>query len=111
MSCTFLCLIRQRDEGELALHFLPAADSRGLEKKPGRTKKLWIGLGLLLAAASVAILTGLLVWHFHRELPSVKLYFNNSIVVSTQTFDTINSEITQLFICHICLTANKLTKK
>lgn len=88
LSCPFLCLIQQGDEWESGLQFLPATDSRRLEKKPGRTKKLWMGLGLLLAAACVALLTGLLVWHFHRELPSLKLYLNTSIVVSAQTSDS-----------------------
>lgn len=79
MSCPLLCLIQQGDES--VLQFLPASDSRGLEKKPGRTKKLWMGLSLLLAAVCIALLTGLLVWHFHRELLSIKLYLNTSIAV------------------------------
>lgn len=62
-----MCLCVQ-DDWDTTLHFLPATDSKQLEKKPGRRKKLWIGVGLLLAAAAVALLTGLLVWHFHREL-------------------------------------------
>lgn len=76
------CLIQQQDDWESGLHFLPASDSRGLEKKPGRTKKLWVGLGLLLAAVSVALLTGLLVWHFHRELPLINLYYYSGNILS-----------------------------
>uniref|UniRef100_A0A8C9XTN0 ST14 transmembrane serine protease matriptase b n=1 Tax=Sander lucioperca TaxID=283035 RepID=A0A8C9XTN0_SANLU len=47
--------------------FLPASDSKHLEKKPGRRKKTWLGVGLVLGAAAVALLSGLLVWHFHCE--------------------------------------------
>uniref|UniRef100_H3CA45 ST14 transmembrane serine protease matriptase b n=1 Tax=Tetraodon nigroviridis TaxID=99883 RepID=H3CA45_TETNG len=47
------------------LHFLPATDTKPLEKMSGRRKKLWMGLGLLLLAAAVALTTGLLVWHFN----------------------------------------------
>lgn len=53
---------------DTTLQFLPASDSKRLEKKPGRRKKLWVGVGLLLSSAAVALLTGLLVWHFHCEL-------------------------------------------
>uniref|UniRef100_A0A3Q3K6S5 Suppression of tumorigenicity 14b n=1 Tax=Monopterus albus TaxID=43700 RepID=A0A3Q3K6S5_MONAL len=42
------------------LEFLPASDSKKLEKKPGQRRTLWVGVGLLL--------TGLLVWNFHCEL-------------------------------------------
>lgn len=67
-----LSVVLQEEEWESGLQFLQATDSRQLEKKPGRRKKMWIGLGLVLASAGVALLTGLLVWHFHRELPSNK---------------------------------------
>lgn len=72
---SFVSSIQQGDEWESGLQFLPATDSRRLEKKPGRTKRLWMGLGLLLAAVCVALLTGLLVWHFHRELHFIKTLF------------------------------------
>uniref|UniRef100_A0A3B4XEE2 ST14 transmembrane serine protease matriptase b n=1 Tax=Seriola lalandi dorsalis TaxID=1841481 RepID=A0A3B4XEE2_SERLL len=62
--------------------FLPASDSKHLEKKPGRRKKLWIGVGLVLAAAAVALLTGLLVWHFHCELISITFIHTGSVVRS-----------------------------
>ncbi|KAK2898169.1 ST14 transmembrane serine protease matriptase b isoform X1 [Channa argus] len=45
--------------------FLPATDGKRLEKKPGRKKKLGIILAVVVLAALVALLTGLLVWHFH----------------------------------------------
>lgn len=58
----------QDPDWDTAVEFLPAPDSKRLEKKPGRRKKLWIGVGLLLSAAALSLITGLLVWHFHCEL-------------------------------------------
>uniref|UniRef100_A0A3B5QSP6 ST14 transmembrane serine protease matriptase b n=1 Tax=Xiphophorus maculatus TaxID=8083 RepID=A0A3B5QSP6_XIPMA len=46
---------------------MQAPDSRDVEKDPGRRRRLWAGLSLLIAAGALALLTGLLVWHFHRE--------------------------------------------
>uniref|UniRef100_A0A7N6BG35 Suppression of tumorigenicity 14b n=1 Tax=Anabas testudineus TaxID=64144 RepID=A0A7N6BG35_ANATE len=56
--------------------FLPATDSKRLEKKPGRRKQLVIVAGVLVAAAAVALLTGLLVWNFHlrSDLRVKRLY-------------------------------------
>ncbi|KAI3357911.1 hypothetical protein L3Q82_016294 [Scortum barcoo] len=69
------------------LQFLPASDSQQLEKKPGRRKKLWMGVGLLLAAAAVALLTGLLVWHFHlRRDVRVKKVYIGSMGINNQRF-------------------------
>lgn len=79
MLCPPVSVVLQEEEWESGLQFLPATDSRRLEKKPGCRKKLWIGLGLLLASAAVALLTGLLVWHFHRELPSNKPLFKTQM--------------------------------
>ena len=52
-------------EWDTALHFLPTTDTKRLEKPPGGRRKLWVGLGLLLLAVVVALLTGTLVWHFN----------------------------------------------
>lgn len=56
------------EDWDTTLQFLPATDAKRLQKMPGRQKKLWVGLGLLLLAAVVALVTGLLVWHFNCEL-------------------------------------------
>lgn len=56
------------EDWDTTLQFLPATDGKRLEKVSGRQKKLWIGVGLLLLAGVVALLTGLLVWHFNCEL-------------------------------------------
>lgn len=55
------------EDWDTTLQFLPATDRKRLEKVPGR-QKLLIGVGLLLLAVVVALLTGLLVWHFNCEL-------------------------------------------
>uniref|UniRef100_UPI0037E8B79A suppressor of tumorigenicity 14 protein homolog n=1 Tax=Semicossyphus pulcher TaxID=241346 RepID=UPI0037E8B79A len=77
---------RDRD-WDTTLQFLPAVDTRQLEKKPGRRKKLWIGVGLLLSAAAVALLTGLLVWHYHlRSDVRVKKVYIGSMGINNQPF-------------------------
>lgn len=54
-------------EWDTTLQFLPTTDTKPLEKMSGRRKKLWIGLGLLFLAVAVALMTGLLVWHYNGE--------------------------------------------
>uniref|UniRef100_A0A4W6FUJ7 ST14 transmembrane serine protease matriptase b n=1 Tax=Lates calcarifer TaxID=8187 RepID=A0A4W6FUJ7_LATCA len=72
---------------DAGLQFLPATDSKKLEKKPGRRKRLWIGVGLLVSAAALALLTGLLVWHFHlRRDVRVKRVYIGSMGISDRRF-------------------------
>uniref|UniRef100_A0A3B5QZT1 ST14 transmembrane serine protease matriptase b n=1 Tax=Xiphophorus maculatus TaxID=8083 RepID=A0A3B5QZT1_XIPMA len=61
---------------DVSEQFLQAPDSRDVEKDPGRRRRLWAGLSLLIAAGALALLTGLLVWHFHlrRDVRMTKLY-------------------------------------
>ncbi|CAB1433875.1 unnamed protein product [Pleuronectes platessa] len=67
--------------------FLPAADNKHLEKKPGRRRTLWVGLGLVLSAAAVSLLTGLLVWHYHlRSDVRVKRVYIGSMGIRDQNF-------------------------
>ncbi|XP_036960339.1 suppressor of tumorigenicity 14 protein homolog [Acanthopagrus latus] len=78
---------RQDPDWDTAVEFLPAPDSKRLEKKPGRRKKLWIGVGLLLSAAALSLITGLLVWHFHlRSDVRVKRIYIGSMGISDQRF-------------------------
>lgn len=56
------------EDFDTTVQFLPATDGKTLEKMSSRQKKLWVGVGLLLLAVVVALTTGLLVWHFNREL-------------------------------------------
>lgn len=109
LLCPLVSVVPQEEEWESGLQFLQATDSRRLEKKPGRRKKLWIGLGLLLASAAVALLTGLLVWHFHRELPSNKPLFktrrrnrnlltdcNQSVLHSSRSFYNVKTKCAKI---------------
>ncbi|KAF7210448.1 suppressor of tumorigenicity 14 protein homolog [Nothobranchius furzeri] len=73
---------------DTTLQFLPASDSTRLEKKPGCRKQLWIGLGLLISAAALALLTGLLVWHFHlRSSVRIKRVYIGAMGISDRRFD------------------------
>ncbi|XP_070696320.1 suppressor of tumorigenicity 14 protein homolog [Pempheris klunzingeri] len=77
----------QNHDWDATLQFLPAPDSKRLEKKPGRRKRLWVGVGLLLSAAGVALLTGLLVWHFHlRSDVRMKKIYIGSMEINNQRF-------------------------
>ncbi|XP_022068557.2 suppressor of tumorigenicity 14 protein homolog [Acanthochromis polyacanthus] len=79
--------VLQDPEWDTTLQFLPASDGRKLEKKPGFRRKLWMGVGLLLAAAALALLTGLLVWHFHlRNDVRVKRVYIGAMEISSQPF-------------------------
>ncbi|KAM7405386.1 hypothetical protein PAMP_012653 [Pampus punctatissimus] len=72
---------------DTTLQFLPASDSNQLEKKPGRRKKLWIGVILVLSAIALALLTGLLVWHFHlRTDIRVKRVYIGSMGITNKLF-------------------------
>lgn len=46
------------------MQFLPASDNKKLEKKKG-LGKIGAVIGVVVFAAVVALMTGLLVWHFH----------------------------------------------
>lgn len=49
-------------------HLLEAPDKTRVEKISGRTRKVSLIVGLVVCAAVLALVTGLLVWHFHRKL-------------------------------------------
>uniref|UniRef100_A0A3Q3K8R3 Suppression of tumorigenicity 14b n=1 Tax=Monopterus albus TaxID=43700 RepID=A0A3Q3K8R3_MONAL len=72
-----LCL--QDNDWDPTLEFLPASDSKKLEKKPGQRRTLWVGVGLLL--------TGLLVWNFHlrSDVRMTRVYIG-SMGINNQPF-------------------------
>ncbi|KAF7646510.1 hypothetical protein LDENG_00186970 [Lucifuga dentata] len=77
----------QDAELDTIMQFLPASDSRKLEKKLWRSRKLWIGVGFIFLAVGVALLSGLLVWNFnlHNDVWIRKLYIG-SLGISNQQF-------------------------
>ncbi|XP_039656436.1 suppressor of tumorigenicity 14 protein homolog [Perca fluviatilis] len=93
-----------RQDGDLDTTqvFLQASDSKHLEKKPGRRKRTWLGLGLVLGAGAVALLTGMLVWHFHlRSDVRVKKLYIGQMGINNQRYqaayeDPSSSEFSQL---------------
>ncbi|KAJ8280279.1 hypothetical protein GJAV_G00052680 [Gymnothorax javanicus] len=69
-----------------SVQFLPASDSRKLEKKKGPGKVGAI-IGIVIFAAVVALMTGLLVWHFHfRKESKIKKIYTGSLRITNQIF-------------------------
>ncbi|XP_034024411.1 suppression of tumorigenicity 14a [Thalassophryne amazonica] len=70
-----------------SVQFLPASDNKKLEKKKGPSK---IGalFGVIIFAAVIALMTGLLVWHFHyRKDVRVKKIYTGSLHITNQVFE------------------------
>lgn len=49
------------------MQFLPASDANKLRKRR-ISRRAIVAIGLPTALAIIALVTGLLVWHFHSEL-------------------------------------------
>ncbi|XP_016315963.1 suppressor of tumorigenicity 14 protein homolog [Sinocyclocheilus anshuiensis] len=71
---------------DTAVTFLPASDNKKLEKKRG-PGKVGIIVGLVILAAVLALIIGLLVWHFHfrKDLKLQKIY-TGSLRITNQVF-------------------------
>ncbi|XP_016375881.1 suppressor of tumorigenicity 14 protein homolog [Sinocyclocheilus rhinocerous] len=71
---------------EQAVTFLPASDNKKLEKKRG-PGKVGIIVALVILAAILALIIGLLVWHFHfrKDLKSQRIY-TGSLRITNQAF-------------------------
>uniref|UniRef100_A0A8C2CFA7 Suppression of tumorigenicity 14a n=1 Tax=Cyprinus carpio TaxID=7962 RepID=A0A8C2CFA7_CYPCA len=71
---------------EQADTFLPASDNQKLEKKRG-PGKVGIIVAVVTLAAVLALIIGLLVWHFHfhKDLKSQKIY-TGSLRITNQVF-------------------------
>uniref|UniRef100_A0A3Q0RYF7 ST14 transmembrane serine protease matriptase b n=1 Tax=Amphilophus citrinellus TaxID=61819 RepID=A0A3Q0RYF7_AMPCI len=78
---------------DVNLQFLPATDSKQLEKKLYERKRLWIGVGMLICA--LALMTGLLVWHFNRKL-TLSDFVHTSSHFLPEYEDPSSSEFTEL---------------
>ncbi|XP_062242553.1 ST14 transmembrane serine protease matriptase a [Platichthys flesus] len=72
---------------DTAVQFLPASDNKKLEKKKG-PGKVGAVIGVIIFAAVIALMTGLLVWHFHfRKNVRVKRMYSGSMRITNQVFD------------------------
>ncbi|XP_016108307.1 suppressor of tumorigenicity 14 protein homolog [Sinocyclocheilus grahami] len=66
--------------------FLPASDAKKLQKKRISFRAM-VAIGLPTALAIIALVTGLLVWHFHyRYNGRVRKLFSGYLTISSQTF-------------------------
>ncbi|XP_016356921.1 suppressor of tumorigenicity 14 protein homolog, partial [Sinocyclocheilus anshuiensis] len=66
--------------------FLPASDAKKLQKKRVSLRAI-VAIGLPTALAIIALVTGLLVWHFHyRYNGRVRKMFSGYLTISSQTF-------------------------
>ncbi|KAK2846663.1 hypothetical protein Q5P01_009662 [Channa striata] len=71
---------------DTSVQFLPASDSKKLEKKKG-PGKIGVVVGVVVAAALIALLIGLLVWHFHfRRDAWVRRMYTGSMRITNQVF-------------------------
>ncbi|GAA6235702.1 suppressor of tumorigenicity 14 protein [Lates japonicus] len=72
---------------DTTLQFLPASDNKKLEKKKG-PGKIGAVIGVVIFAAVVALMAGLLVWHFHfRKDVRVKKMYSGSMRITNQVFE------------------------
>ncbi|XP_054650729.1 ST14 transmembrane serine protease matriptase a [Dunckerocampus dactyliophorus] len=77
----------QDKDWDTTVQFLPASDNKKLEKKKGPSK-VGAVIGVLIFAAVVALMTGLLVWHFHfRKDVRVKKMYSGSMRITNQVFE------------------------
>ncbi|XP_061828384.1 ST14 transmembrane serine protease matriptase a [Nerophis lumbriciformis] len=77
----------QDKEWDTTVQFLPAPDNKKLEKKKGPSK-VGAVIGVLVFAAVVALMAGLLVWHFHfRKDVRVKKMYSGSMRITNQVFE------------------------
>uniref|UniRef100_A0A8C4DVY1 ST14 transmembrane serine protease matriptase a n=1 Tax=Dicentrarchus labrax TaxID=13489 RepID=A0A8C4DVY1_DICLA len=72
---------------DTSVQFLPASDNKKLEKKKGPGKAGAV-IGVVIFVAVVALMTGLLVWHFHfRKDVRVKKMYSGSMRITNQVFE------------------------
>uniref|UniRef100_A0A3Q1EXS1 ST14 transmembrane serine protease matriptase a n=1 Tax=Acanthochromis polyacanthus TaxID=80966 RepID=A0A3Q1EXS1_9TELE len=78
---------KQDKDWDTSVQFLPASDNKKLEKKKG-PGKVGAVIGVVIFAAVVSLMTGLLVWHFHfRKDIRVKRMYSGSMRITNQVFN------------------------
>uniref|UniRef100_A0A8C9ZC75 Suppressor of tumorigenicity 14 protein homolog n=1 Tax=Sander lucioperca TaxID=283035 RepID=A0A8C9ZC75_SANLU len=78
----------QKKYWDTSVQFLPASDNQKLEKKkgPGRVGAV---IAVVVFAAVIALITGLLVWHFHfRDNVRLKRMYSGSMRITNQVFES-----------------------
>ncbi|XP_075956494.1 ST14 transmembrane serine protease matriptase a [Anarhichas minor] len=71
---------------DTSVQFLPASDNKKFEKKKG-PGKVGAVIGVVIFAAVIALMTGLLVWHFHfRKDVRLKKMYSGSMRITNQAF-------------------------
>ena len=63
---SFHLLTVQDKDWDSSVQFLPASDNKKFEKTT-RSRKIGAVVGVVVFAAVVALMIGMLVWHFHCE--------------------------------------------
>uniref|UniRef100_A0A671RXP0 Suppressor of tumorigenicity 14 protein homolog n=1 Tax=Sinocyclocheilus anshuiensis TaxID=1608454 RepID=A0A671RXP0_9TELE len=77
---------RTTEGGTRKQQFLPASDAKKLQKKRISFRAM-VAIGLPTALAIIALVTGLLVWHFHyRYNGRVRKLFSGYLTISSQMF-------------------------
>lgn len=77
----------ENDDLDTSVQFLPATDSKKLEKKKMRKKKkIGLGVGFVILAAVIALTTGLLVWHFDSRIVKERKIYIGSMSIVNQKF-------------------------
>uniref|UniRef100_A0A665V929 Suppressor of tumorigenicity 14 protein homolog n=1 Tax=Echeneis naucrates TaxID=173247 RepID=A0A665V929_ECHNA len=72
---------------DTSVQFLPASDNKKLEKSRG-PGKVGAVIGVVIFAAVIALMTGLLVWHFHyRKDVRTKRMYSGSMRITNQVFE------------------------
>lgn len=72
---------------DTSVQFLPASDNKKLEKKKG-PGKVGAVIGVVIFALVVALMTGLLVWHFHfRKDVRHRRMYSGSMRITNQVFE------------------------
>lgn len=67
------------------MEFLPASDQKKLEKRSPKETALLVGL--ILGAALLSLMIGLLVWHFHfRPDNTIKKMYNGYLTITNKQF-------------------------
>ncbi|KAJ3589988.1 hypothetical protein NHX12_007945 [Muraenolepis orangiensis] len=73
---------------DTSVQFLPASDSKKLEKKKLSRRRLGAVVGGVVFAAVLALMIGLLVWHFHyRKDVREKRMYTGSMRITNQVFE------------------------